>query len=183
MTTTLLSCLFELSFHRASIVFSLQNLCYQCFTGVWPLGVQDTVLVDKNLKSSAYDLLLSQVPTDLDHIPEALRVLLCLLDCTKENTLQGKSLARGSIEAFLGPFTKVQMRRALALRSVLCRSHDYKLEFSIPSKIALTLPVSQTENTIMGSRVMLFSLMGEIINYCNGTGSMSEGAVSIQNLC
>lgn len=51
MNADLLSCLVELSFHRASIVFSLQNLCYRCFTGIWPLGVQDAVLVDRSLKA------------------------------------------------------------------------------------------------------------------------------------
>lgn len=182
MNADLLSCLVEISFHRASIVFSLQNLCYRCFTGIWPLGVQDAVLVDRSLKSSACDLLLSRAPTDLDHTPEALRVLLCLLDCAKENTLQGKALARGSIEASLESFTKVQMRRALALRTVLCRSHDYRIEHTTLSEVGLNLSIGWTENSIMSSRVMLFSLMGEIINYCNGTGSMSKGVVSIQSL-
>lgn len=82
--------------------------------------------------------------------------------------MQGKALASGSIEASLESFTKVQMRRALALRTVLCRSHDYRIEHTTLSEVALNLSIGQTESSIMSSRVMLFSLMGKLSTTATG---------------
>lgn len=180
--TQLLSCLSGFSFHRATVILSLSGLCYQCLTGVRPIGVQDTVIADRSLRSSAYDVLLSRESADADHAPEAIGILLCLLDRDKKSTLQEPALARKSVATSVKSFTEVQKRRALALKSILCHSHDYKIVSNVFSTIALeTVPANQ-RISIMGSRIMLFSLMAEIMNYCNGTGSMSEDVVSIQRL-
>lgn len=181
INSSLLLCLSELAFHRAVIIFSLQHLCYKCFTGVWPIGVQDTVMADRNLKKSAYDLL-SQKPIGLDHAPETMMSLLCLLDRDDKNTLQEHALARESKDASLGQFTDVQKRRALALKSILHQSHDYRIESNACSELTLEIPPGQAESNVMGPRIMLFSLMTEIINYCNGTGSMSKGVVNIKGI-
>lgn len=183
VASSILSCLFELAFHRAVIIFSLQHLCYKCFTGVWPIGVQDTVMVERNFKKSAYDLLFTRESTDIDNVPETMKTLLYLLDHNEKNTLQEMILARESRIASLEPFTDVQKRRALALKSILCRSHDYKLNSNIYPKLTIDTPACHAERNVMGPRVMLFSLITEIINYCNGTGSMSEDMVNINTIC